>query len=103
MSDPVHFKLTLDVTAKSQDVLTQFCSDHLRSIGWHVAPAHSKWESVKGFMTRLGIERHASVHRDIKLWKSRGFTVEINKSQTGYLREILSNADFDEFCLRHKK
>jgi hypothetical protein len=60
MSGPVHFKVTLEVTAKSQDVLTQFCADHLKTIGYNVSPSHSNWERLKDFMRRLGLERHES-------------------------------------------
>jgi hypothetical protein len=102
MSDKVQLKVTLEVTAKSEDVLTQFCADHLRSIGYNVAQSHAKWESLKEFMARLGLERHASIHRDIKLWRERGNTVQTFQAPTGKLMELLSNTDFDAFCKRHK-
>jgi hypothetical protein len=103
MSPPVKIEMAMLVTAKNQDVLTQFCADHLKSIGYNVAASHYKWESLKEFMARLGIERHASVHRDIEHWRQRGNTVLTHHAPTGKLMEILSNADFDAFCKRHKK
>jgi len=84
-------------------VVTEFAVKHLRERGYNVAPANSKWEKKKDFMRRLGLTHHESVNRDVQLWKKRGGTVEVQRSPTGYLREILSNPAFDEFCQRHIK
>jgi hypothetical protein len=103
MSDPVHCKMTLEVTAKNQDILTQFCADHLRSAGYNVAPAHVEWESKHKFMERLGLKNHDSVNRDIDLWLARGNNLVLHRAHpSGKLMELLSNSDFDAFCKRHK-
>jgi hypothetical protein len=103
MSDTVQFKMTLEITAKNRAVLTPFCVDHLKSIGWNVAPAHAEWESKRAFMKRLGLKNHDSVNRDIDLWIARGNNLVLHRTpQTGKLMEILSNSDFDAFCKRHK-
>jgi len=94
--------MTLDVTAKNQGVLTQFCADHCRSVGYNVAPAHAKWESKREFMKRLGLKNHDSVNRDIETWLARGNTLPLDRAPTGKLMELLSNTDFEAFCKRHK-
>jgi hypothetical protein len=103
MSDPVQIEITMKVAAKNQDVLTQFCADHLRSAGYNVAPANSKWESKREFMKRLGLKNHDSVNRDIDLWIARGNNLVLHRARPGgKIMEILSNSDFDAFCKRHK-
>jgi len=90
-------------TSGRDAVVTEFAMKHLRERGYNVASPHWKWEKKKDFMKRLGLTHHESVNRDVALWKKRGGTVEVQLSPTGYLREILSNPAFDEFCRRHLK
>jgi len=98
----VRLRALLGVTG-TEACVTEFAVKHLRERAYHVAPPHAQWEKKKDFMRRLGLTHHESVNRDVTLWKKRGGTVEVQTSPRGYLREILSNPAFDEFCQRHKK
>ena len=98
MSDRVNFKVTLDVTAASEDAVTEFAIGHLRGRGYTVSAPHAKWEPLGEFMRRLGLSRHEAVHRYIHSWEARGHSIPVRLGPTKSLRELCSNPEFDAFC-----
>lgn len=101
MSDPVAFRLQLDVTAKSEAVVTDFCIAHLRERGFNVARPHKRWEKVNELCRRLRVS-YMTVQR--ALGRSDRPTVIVKRGQkTDRIIEILSNKEFDAFLTRNKK
>jgi hypothetical protein len=95
MSDHVQFKATLDVTAKNEEAVTEFCIAHLKERGYSVTQPHLKWETPKEMIARLRIcyETLSRRARD-----PNRPNVAIHRGSSGRLIQICSNADFDAFC-----
>jgi phage host-nuclease inhibitor protein Gam len=102
MSDQVRFHATLDVTAASEQAVTEFAIAHLRERGFHVTEGNETWESVRDFLTRVHMSKHESLTRSIIKWKARGHHIPVRRGPTGRLIELASNPEFDAFVTRHK-
>ncbi len=96
-------EIRFQISARSEDVLASFCSNHLKERGYSVIAPNQTWETLGAFMNRVGVRKHESLHRDIKLWLGRGGTLFLGQRPSGRLSEILSNADFDAFVVRNKR
>jgi hypothetical protein len=99
MSDPVTFRATLDVTGASEAHVTAFAITHLRTHGYSVTAPNESWEKLKVFLKRLGIS-YTHFRRVIQHPHRPDVLVF---PTTARVQEILSNPDFDAFCLRNKK
>ncbi len=102
MSNNVKYELTLKVSAGSEEALTEFAKNHLRSLGWNVSAPHVQWEKLGDFMKRIGIANYDSLHRSIELFRERGGTLVVDRTVTGRTTGLLSNRDFDKFAVRNK-
>jgi hypothetical protein len=105
MSDPVEFRLQLDVTAKSESLVTDYCIAHLRERGYHVAAPNEKWETPKEFNQRLGIN-HQGLQRALHRPGRPNVAVTYNPRRGKGCHRVLaicSNADFDAFVLKFKQ
>lgn len=100
--DPIHFKVSIDVSAKSESVVTAFCVQHLKQRGFNFTEPHEKWETPTQFKERIGRPNHKSFLDAVALWIGRGKTLMIFRGPTGRIQELCSNADFDAFCQRNK-
>ena len=102
MSDKVAFRATLNVTAKSEALVTAFAIEHLQERGFRIIQP-GQWEKLGKFMERLGVVKYESVHYSIALWERRGNSITVAKSPKGQIREILSDPEFDKFVRRNCK
>jgi hypothetical protein len=100
MSDSIAFHLQLDVSAKSEAHVTEFCIAHLRERGYHVAPPNEKWETPSEFLARLGVSA-MSLHRALR--RSGCPNVAAHRTPTGRILELCSNQAFDAFVKRYLK
>lgn len=99
MSDQVEFKVRLDVSAKGEAIVTDFCVQHLRERGYHVAESREHWETPSQFNKRIGVCKEA-IHRALR--RPNCPNVVIQRTTTGRIRELLSNAPFEAFVKRYK-
>ena len=97
------FKVTLDVTAESEEHITGWAVSHLQRLGYHVAAPNEKWETPTELMRRIGLSKSETLHASIKVWAGRGRPVPTHRTATGRLMELVSNPDFDAFCRRNKR
>lgn len=98
-------KITLDVTCPSEEILEQYCVDFLTGRGFNVARPNEKWETVGQFKDRLGIS-WMTVTRKVKAQPGRPNVLlqysSDKKSKRKRILAILSNPDFDAFCVQNK-
>lgn len=99
MTDPI-VKFTLDVTAQCDTQLEGFCVRFLKERGFNVTAPHAKWETVGDFKTRLGIS-YMTVSRKTKDTPNRP-NVELQRGSQKRIVAILSNPDFDAYCVANK-
>lgn len=104
MSDEVQYKITLDLTAKSESLFTDLCVAHLRERGFNVTEPNEQWETLGAFMRRVGLRRNESFHESLRAWEERGHNIfRRNGKSSNRIIELLSNPAFDAFCRRYKK
>ena len=100
MSDKaVQFEVVFKVKAPTEQLITDYCITHLRDRGYSVTRPRATLETVSQFIARLGI-CYETLHRSLK--RPGCPNVEINRGDSGRITSILSNAEFDQFCLRNK-
>lgn len=99
MSAGVAFKMTLDVTAKSEQAVTEFAIEHLRGRGYYVAKPDEPWEKNGAFCKRVGLYPHR-IREAIERYKLRGGPpIQVDaRGQSGRIVFIQSNPNFDNFC-----
>jgi hypothetical protein len=102
MSDGVQFKATLDVTAQSEQVVTEFAIAHLKQRGYDVAAPNEKWETLRAFLRRIGV-RYDAFYKSLNHRARPNVLVRRHRGGAGRIAEICSNAAFDAFCRRHKR
>jgi len=102
MSDNVKYEVSLRVSAGNEEAVTEFAKNHLRALGWNVSAPHNRWEKLGDFMRRIGITNYDSLHRSIDLFRERGGTIIVDRTETGRTTGLLSNRDFDKFAVRNK-
>lgn len=100
MQEPA-VKVTLDVTSDSESVLEGYCVRFLKERGWNVTAPHEKWETVKDFIARLGI-CHQTLSRKLRPDERRPNVVVQRSQKSKRILAILSNADFDAWCVEGK-
>lgn len=93
-------KFTLDVTAQSEEVLEKWAADYLKERGFNVVAPHGKWESVGDFKKRLKIS-YSTISRKVKETLNRP-AVTIQRGSQNRIVAILSNPDFDAYCVANK-
>jgi hypothetical protein len=96
----VQVKATLDITAESEDQLTEFCIRHLRDRGYGVRDPKDEHETPAQFMKRLGVMSHETINR--ALVQPDCPPVKVHRGRSGRLIWIRSNDDFDAFVRRNK-
>jgi len=101
MSNGVRYSLNLQISAGTEEALTEFAREHLISQGYHVAAPNDKWEKLGEFMIRVGMANYESVHRSIDLFRQRGGTIVVDRTRTGRVMGIMSNVEFDKFVKRN--
>ena len=97
----VKYELNLKISAGTEEAVEEFSIDFLRSRGFSISPPNVKWEKLCEFMARVGIARHATVKHSIELFRERGGTVVLDKTVTGRIMGVMSNAAFDSFVTRN--
>jgi hypothetical protein len=99
------FELTLTVKAGGEEIVTQYCIDHLRERGYAVTAPGEKWETASEFNKRLGI-CWEGIHRALKRPGCPGVLIDWTSGRgpnNRRIRGICSNPAFDAFVVRHKK
>lgn len=100
MKDAPPFKVTLDVSGDSEVIVEKWARDFLVGRGFNVTEPHGKWESVGDFKKRLGIS-YMTVSRKVKETLNRP-AVTIQRGSQNRIIAILSNPDFDAYCVANK-
>lgn len=93
-------RVTLDVTCDSETVVEKWATDFLVGRGFNVSAPHGKWERIGDFKNRLGI-CYETLTRKLKDLPHRP-NVVVQRGGSGRLLAILSNPDFDAFCVANK-
>jgi hypothetical protein len=93
----VRFFLSLD--APNDKALFEWAKQYLEESGYSVRPPGERWENVTAFCRRLHI--HTETLRRASEHPQRPNAV-IHRGPSGRILELLTNADFDAFVLRHK-
>lgn len=96
--NPLIHRLTLDVTAESEEVMEREFCKYLRERGWYVAPPNENWEALGEFIKRVGLSGHDAFYRRLDEWEQRGQVIPIRRDKRKYIRDILSNVAFDAYC-----
>lgn len=91
------FTATLNITAKSENALTEYALQHLKERGYHVTRPKENWESVRDFLKRVKMNRHEKLSRKLKKWEERGYKIPVRRGKSGRAIELLSNPKFEEF------
>jgi hypothetical protein len=103
MLEPV--RVTLDVTADSEEVLEGYCVTFLTGRGFNVSRPYEKWETVGDFRSRLGICAE-TFRRKIRQTPGRPNVQLQYSDQPASKRQrvlgICSNKDFDAWCVAGK-
>lgn len=96
------FRVTLNVSADNEDVVEPWAIKFLEGRGFNVVAPNAKWESVGEFKKRLGIS-YGTVAAKCKTKANRP-NVQIQRgSLNKQIVAILSNPDFDAYCVNGKK
>lgn len=95
----VRVKATLDITADSDEQLTEFCIRHLRDRGYSVRDPNDEHETPAQFMKRLGILSHETLNG--ALVQPDCPPVKVHRGRSGRLIWIQSNDAFDAFVRRN--
>lgn len=94
------FRVTLDVTADNEDVVEPWAIKFLVDRGFNVVAPNAKWESVGDFKKRLGIS-YMTISRKVRPTPGRP-NVVIQRGKS-HIIAILSNPDFDAYCVNGKR
>lgn len=95
------YRLTLDISAENEEVVEPWAVQFLRDRGFNVEAPNSKWESVSEFKDRLGIS-YGTVATKVRETPNRP-NVQIQRgTKSKQIVAILSNPDFDAYCVRNK-
>lgn len=98
-------RFTLTLEGLSSEALTEAIIKHLESLGYGVTPPNERWETPSEFLQRLGLSKHEVLTSALRHWTARGHKILCVRGggDRGRIRELLSNPDFDAFCLRNKR
>lgn len=99
MSDRVGFQVRLDVSGKSEAVVTDYCITHLRQRGYYVAAPGAAWEKPRAFCKRVGMYPHR-LHEWVERYQRRGvLPIQVERpTPDGSISALQSNPAFDDFC-----
>lgn len=101
MPDPT-VKFTLDVTADCETVLERYCVRFLKERGFNVSEPHTKWETVGDFKARLRIS-YGTVANKVRPSPMRPNVLVQRGEKNRQIIGILSNKDFDAWCVANKR
>jgi hypothetical protein len=105
MSEAIEFRTLLQVGGVAHEkALTEFAIRHLTERGYNVSNPAEKWETPGELIKRLGIcyeTFYRGLNREgrpnVMVRRTAGAQ---SRTGTGRIRDICSNAAFDEFLLR---
>jgi hypothetical protein len=92
-------RISLQIEAPTETALEKWAIAHLQERGYSVRPPGEQWENVTNYCRRLHI--HTETLRRASEHPQRPNAV-IHHGPSGRILELLTNADFDAFVLRHK-
>jgi hypothetical protein len=92
-------RVSLAIEAPNHSMLLAWAIKHLEEHGYSVRPPNERWENVTNYCRRLHI--HTETLRRAAEHPQRP-NVVIHRGPSGRILELLTNADFDAFVLRHK-
>lgn len=103
MPDPI-VKFTLDVTAQCDTQLEGYCVAFLTERGFNVTRPNDRWEKMGDFLSRVRLHPEG-LRRKLRQPDCPNVRFQYSKSPKSLGKQrlaILSNKDFDAYCVANK-